>query len=200
MKRIALIIALTALTSQATDVVLYSQAAPSLAYPAPVARTGQTNSYAARDDGALTNGVAWPNPRFTVQANTNVVQDNLTGLMWTRDVRIFGVTNWAAAVTNCNALDYGGYTDWRLPNIRELTSLINYQFVAPPISDTTGTNKLSANTPFRNFTITGYGYWSATARMDSRVEKFIMNDAQGNVSFIASSVSNRYTWPCRGPQ
>src|SRR5262249_3439758 len=41
----------------------------SVGFPAPVPRTGQTTSYAAGDDGALQKGVAWPNPRFTVNVN-----------------------------------------------------------------------------------------------------------------------------------
>jgi hypothetical protein len=65
-----------------------------------------TTSYAPGDDGALRRGVSWPNPRFTViygneiapcanqsadcdgenhnevVTRTDVVLDNLTGLMW----------------------------------------------------------------------------------------------------------------------
>ena len=87
-------------------------------YPAAVPKTGQTTSLCDQDDdGALQKGVPWPNPRFTVGADTNVVTDNLTGLMWARNANLFGVVNWGTAVTNCNNLNYGGYTDWRLPNI-----------------------------------------------------------------------------------
>ncbi len=45
--------------------------------PAPPARTGQTTSYAERDDGDLERGVAWPNPRFTDNGN-GTVTDHLT--------------------------------------------------------------------------------------------------------------------------
>ena len=83
-------------------------------YPAAVPKTGQTTSYAIDDDGALQKGVPWPNPRFTVGADTNVVTDNLTGLMWARNANLFGVVNWGTAVTNCNNLNYGGYTDWEV--------------------------------------------------------------------------------------
>jgi hypothetical protein len=68
--------------------------------------------------------VAWPSPRFTAQTVT--VTDNLTGLMWTKNANLAGTKNWSDALTYCNSLDHGGYTDWRLPNIRELHSLIDY--------------------------------------------------------------------------
>jgi hypothetical protein len=33
---------------------------------------------------------------------------------------------WADGITNCEALEYAGNSDWRLPNIRELASIIDY--------------------------------------------------------------------------
>lgn len=97
---------------------------------APVPKTGQVNSFVARDDGALRMGVTWPNPRFAMVGAagsdaTNQIRDNLTGLIWARNANLFGTTNWGGAVSNCNALVYGGTNDWRLPNVRELYSLID---------------------------------------------------------------------------
>ena len=84
--------------------------------------TGQTTSYAARDDGALQKGVAWPSPRFTVSGSC--VTDNLTGLMWIgtpdRTTR-----TWTGAIAYANGLTLCGSSDWRLPNVNELESLLN---------------------------------------------------------------------------
>lgn len=55
---------------------------------AGVSKTGQTTSYGTRDDGALQKGVAWPNPRFTDNAN-GTVTDNLTGLIWLKNANCF---------------------------------------------------------------------------------------------------------------
>ena len=49
--------------------------------PAPVAKTGQTTSFASGDDGDLQEGVASPSPRFTNNGD-GTVTDNLTGLIW----------------------------------------------------------------------------------------------------------------------
>lgn len=51
---------------------------------APVPKTGQTTSFAPRDDGGLEKGVAWPNPRFTDNSN-GTITDNLTGLIWLKN-------------------------------------------------------------------------------------------------------------------
>ena len=95
-------------------------------FPATVQKTGQTNSYRVGDDGDYKKGVAWPNPRFAIQANTNLVRDNLTGLMWARNANLDGTKIWNDAIDYCNVLSLGGYSDWRLPNVRELQSLIDY--------------------------------------------------------------------------
>jgi hypothetical protein len=93
--------------------------------------TGQTSSYGTNDDGALKKGVDWPSPRFT-DNNNGTVTDNLTGLIWLKNANCFGM-QWTAALKDIGSLANGqcGLTDgstagqWRLPNVRELESLVN---------------------------------------------------------------------------
>ena len=89
-------------------------------------RTGQITMGAAGDDGHLEKGVAWPVPRFTVGAETGCITDNLTGLMWDQSGDTAGETKtWAEALSDCNGLSLGGHSDWRLPNVNELESLMH---------------------------------------------------------------------------
>lgn len=81
-------------------------------------------------DGDKRTGVMWPNPRFTVSGNC--VTDNLTGLIWTKNADLpNGTKTWQQAldyVTSLNASAGGGlcgHTDWRLPQVLELESLLN---------------------------------------------------------------------------
>ncbi len=64
------------------------------------------------------------------------VTDNLTGLMWIQNANAgsdcdgadTGGKTWAIALSSaaaCNTSSYAGYTDWRLPNVNELLSLID---------------------------------------------------------------------------
>ena len=62
-------------------------------------------------------------------AGEPVVMDMATGLMWQGNY----VTQktWQQALAYCEGLNYGGFSDWRLPNINELKSLINYNKDVP---------------------------------------------------------------------
>lgn len=58
--------------------------------------------------------------RFVVNGDLTVT-DTSTGLMWTQGQR--GAGNWSSALGSCEALVLAGYSDWRLPNVKELFSL-----------------------------------------------------------------------------
>jgi hypothetical protein len=156
--------------------------------PAPVQKTGQVNTFRTGDDGDLEKGVAWPNPRFTTQSDTNVVQDNLTGLMWARNANLDGPKDWPGAVDYCEALNHGGYSDWRLPNVRELQSLIDfgrYNLALPsghPFTDCQAGN-----------------YWSSTMLADPSGDAWYMRLTDGYID-VSGTTATSYVRPVRGGQ
>ncbi|MBM4302033.1 MAG: DUF1566 domain-containing protein [Deltaproteobacteria bacterium] len=171
---------------------------------ASVPKTGQTTSYGARDDGALQKGVAWPTPRFT-DNNNGTVTDNLTKLIWTKNANAFGAKNWPNALTAANTLASGsaGLTDgstvgvWRLPNIRELQSLINYGFYGPALPNTLGTGQWEEGNPFQG--VQPFNYWSSNTHPYNAPDAFHVNFCCGSVYYDHKSTSN-YVWCVRaGP-
>ncbi len=69
------------------------------------------------------------------QDNGNgTVTDLMTGLMWqAMEVRS---EKWEQALAYCNRMDLGGYTDWRLPTIKELSTLVDESRINPSINTT----------------------------------------------------------------
>ena len=63
--------------------------------------------------------------------------DNCTGLMWQQDTAP-GTYTWQEALKYCEGLDLGGHDDWRLPNVRELHSIVDYGRVLPAIDPVFG--------------------------------------------------------------
>jgi hypothetical protein len=112
----------------------------SLTWPSPVAATGQIASYGDSDDGAHEAGVVWPDPRFTDNGD-GTVTDNLTGLFWLKNANCFGNTIWSSALTaanqmasgSCGLMDGSAVGDWRLPNVNEFLSLVDYGRYSPAV-------------------------------------------------------------------
>ena len=121
--------------------------------------TGQTTTYAAGDDGDIRAGGS---PSYTDNAD-GTVTDNRTGLTWEQktaaNVNIQYI--WQEAldyVAQLNAMNGGdgfaGHNDWRMPNIKELVSIVDYGRFNPSIDPIFGpTTGLLGN----------YSYWSSTS-------------------------------------
>ena len=71
---------------------------------------------------------------FTTQTISGkvVVTDSKTGLMWQKEYA--SSKTWQQALKYCEDSTYAGYSDWRLPNKNELSSLINYEKSGSPYS------------------------------------------------------------------
>ena len=162
-------------------------------------KSGVVTSHRAGDDGELEKGRAWPNPRFTVQADTNCVLDNLTGLMWARNANQFGQVDWATALASCNDLVYGGYDDWRLPNVRELYSLIDLEFWTPALCNTEGTAKWTANNPFNVVAAwMASPYWTSTTSAVNANNAWYIELSRGWIYSSSAKTTAYYVWPVRG--
>lgn len=60
-----------------------------------------------------------------------------TGLMWVKDpaaAGLGGTYDWSGALAACENLTYAGYSDWRLPNVNELQSLVDYSRYDPAVA------------------------------------------------------------------
>ncbi len=71
--------------------------------------------------------------RYERDAETGIVIDSETHLQW-QDDTVSTTTTWQGAIDKCEALVLGSRDDWRLPNLNELTSLVDGSRVSPAIS------------------------------------------------------------------
>lgn len=94
-----------------------------------------------------------------VDNGDGTVTDTATGLMWQKfevvdDEGEVRAMNWEEALDYCETLMLAGYDDWRLPNINELQSIVDYKKVIsegdPAIDKDFFPNALA------------YLYWSST--------------------------------------
>jgi hypothetical protein len=149
--------------------------------------TGQTSCYDSNGNSISCSGAGQDgsyNPSTTQLSYTDngngTVTDNRTGLMWKKCSEPDTTTNcsgtpntysWTNAISQCENLNYAGYTDWRLPNTKELFSLIKYQGSNGPYIDTTY---------FPN-TVSGY-YWTSTTYAPNTTDATFVSFSNGNVN------------------
>jgi len=165
-----------------------------------VPKTGQTTSYAPGDDGALQKGVASPNPRFTDHGN-GAVTDNLTGLIWMANAGCFGTQTWNNGLVACNTLASGscGLTDssvagnWRLPNAREISSLIDFSQADPALA----TGCRTPACPFHNVYSSSALYWTSTTYPDLTINSaYVIDMLNGSLGWWSKPLPN-YVWCVR---
>ena len=162
--------------------------------PAPVPKTGCTISRETGDDGHYQKGVAWPVPRFTTGTSTssNCVTDNLTGLTWLRNPTAT-LRNCSDSILYCENLTgtsgRGGFTDWRLPNMREMQSLFDYYNRAPA---------LPTGHPFIGVPATN-DFWTGTLAYNGggAILFFFASMDRGTTAVLAPS-NTLCAWPVRG--
>jgi hypothetical protein len=96
------------------------------------------------------------------------VTDTSTGLMW-QQASYSNYMTWEQALAYCEGLNLGGNTDWRLPNAKELQSLVDYSHYNPAINTTYFPDTAASH------------YWSSTSNADGSNCEFGVHFNYGGV-------------------
>jgi hypothetical protein len=122
-----------------------------------------------------------PNAMSYTDNGDGTVADNVTGLVWQQAVPS-GTYTWGSASTSgtaqsyCATLALAGYSDWRLPSVEELTSLMD-PGLSPPINSTYFPGPPSA-------------YWSSVPLAGSSGNAWYVSFAGNGMNYSAMSVSS----------
>jgi hypothetical protein len=96
------------------------------------------------------------------------ITDIATGLMWQQDDSGEGL-DWEESLGYCEVLDTAGYDDWRLPNVKELQSIVDYS-LSPDTSGSAAIDPLFDGSSITNEAgQSDYpAYWSSTTHANLR--------------------------------
>ena len=167
-------------------------------------------------DGDIQAGVAWPEPRYSDNGD-ETVSDNLTGLVWLKDTSCmqtkypefdaYGDTPGDGDVSWTQALEFvkginsglyldcgGGQTDWRLPNRKDLFSLI-YSLEETPPGEWPIIHRFPKGHPFTN--LHDHKYWTSTTDVKDTDKAWRV--VLGSHGLGSDNKEYEYTvWPVRG--
>jgi hypothetical protein len=90
-----------------------------------------------------------------------------TGLTWQQETAPDMYT-WAEALQYCEGLELGGETDWRLPNVRELESIVDFGRYNPAIDPV--------------FSAESSWYWSSSSSVGGPSRAWHVSFTDGRVS------------------
>ncbi|MBX9867950.1 MAG: DUF1566 domain-containing protein [Burkholderiales bacterium] len=156
------------------------------------------------DTAAVGAGKQWPTTSFVADSSGQCLTDQLTGLMWAKNSSLLGTGSWGAStspgtaqykVAQMNSMSSAkgyhlcGYGDWRLPNINELASLINYKDTTSPAS--------WLNTNGFSNVVQAYRFWSSSTDASNTDRAWVVLFNFGPVN-ANNKTSNNYVWPVRG--
>lgn len=128
-------------------------------------------------------GETIPTPTF-IDNQDGTVTDEATGLMWQKSGDGHGRI-WQDALCYCESLELAGYADWRLPNIRELESLVDWDRYDPAIDPV--------------FESHSFLYWSGTTQLPGSFA-WGVNFNYGRVGYSNSKGENLYVRCVRSSQ
>jgi hypothetical protein len=130
-------------------------------YPGRVAGRAQKKFYCAFVRGATGYGV-----NDFVANGDGTVTDHATGLMWQQRDSGRGM-DWEDALAYAEELTLAGHSDWRLPNAKELQSIVDYTR-SPDATGSAAIDPVFACTPIRNEAgQPDFGwYWTGTTHVD----------------------------------
>jgi hypothetical protein len=159
----------------------------------PAVKNGSTVPVAVPDDGALQRGA----PPHYLALEDGTIKDLNTGLIWEVKCQSCGglhdvsnlypwsgngfqdtIWDWLDAINAEGGTGYAGHNDWRIPNVRELQSIVDYGALPPAIDPVFGPTAGTLADPFP--------YVSSTR--EAHAPDFVLQ-----VSFIGGFIDDNFT-------
>ena len=138
-----------------------------------IQRADDTDSRIATLENKMANLESDCTPGYADNGD-GTITDNCTNLVWQKESG--DSTTWANANAYCSDRILASQSDWRLPNIRELNSIIEYDKV--PALDSAFVYKFREDIPDRSFN------WSSTSYIENDSRAWVVEFYTGDTGHL----------------
>jgi hypothetical protein len=119
-------------------------------------QAGSSLAYVDNGDGTITDlntGLTWEK-----KSDDDTIHDRDTLYSWD--------AAFAVHVAGLNSASFGGHSDWRVPNAKELQSLVNYEFMNPAVSAAFNSGCLPGCSVLTCSCTMAADHWTSTSKLD----------------------------------
>jgi Protein of unknown function (DUF1566) len=181
------------------------------AYPSET-NDGIVGPVAVPDDGTLRFGA----PLRYADNGDGTISDLVTGLMWEKksddgglhdqdDIYVWSSENglqetiwdWLADVNAEGGTGFAGHSDWRIPNVRELASIVDYEQADPAVDPIFATGCAPGCTTATCSCTSSFHYWTSTTQAETPLFAWVVVFGTGSVD-PDQKISFRYVRAVRG--
>ena len=137
-------------------------------------QAGATLSYTDNGDGTITDNntkLVWEK-----KSSDGTIHDFHTVYTW--------ADAFAVHIAGLNSANFAGHNDWRVPNVKELQSIVNYEKFEPAVSTEFNSNCMSGSTVLTG-SCTATPYWTSStdASLLTAAWRVVFNDGHVDVGF-----------------
>jgi len=146
--------------------------------------------------------VTLPTVHF-IDNGDGTVTDNYTGLVWKKE-KSANQYDWEGALAYVNTLNstggFAGKTDWRLPNIRELFTIVDVTRKGPSLDTTYFTNLSDIASYSTQINNKDQGtFWSSTTLVNTPTSAWDLHEIYNGIISYSPKTALEYVLVVRGP-
>ncbi len=151
-------------------------------------RAGATLAYVDNGDGTVTDlntGLTWEK-----KSDDGGLHDRDDTYLWSGNGEEETVWDW---LDDLNASAFAGRSDWRIPNVKELTTIIDYGQNGPALDPSfdagceTGCTVLTCSCT----AVSNASYWSSTTKIGATSNAWTVTATTGRVQFVDKATGQR---------
>ncbi len=149
-------------------------------------QVGAPISFVDNGDGTITDlntGLMWEKKSLD-----GGLHDSENAYWWSGDGAQETIWDWLDDINTEGGTGFAGHSDWRIPSVRELESVIDYEHAFPSVGPVFNNGCIVGCTVTTCSCIEGSSYWSSTTAADTPADAFVVEFGSPFVGVVTKAI------------